>query len=268
MDLKQYVKAVKEQNPLVHNMTNQVVATDVANTLLAIGASPIMAYAKEEVAQIAVISQAVVLNIGTITKEVAESMVIAGQTANENGVPVILDPVGVGATSFRKEVVEDLFNAIQFTLIRGNSAEIATLAGVEWASKGVDAQEGEASRTDIAEKLANEKNCIVAISGKEDVISDGTRTVTVQNGDSLMGNITGSGCMLSSLNGAFIGANPTEPFESVVCAHVAFGIAGEQAASSPSVTGPGTFKPVFHDKLYTINTEDIDRLAKLTPING
>ncbi|GAA0366719.1 hydroxyethylthiazole kinase [Alkalibacterium iburiense] len=256
------IESVRTENPLVHNMTNQVVANDVANTLLAIGASPIMAYAKEEVEDIVQVSKALVLNIGTITREVAESMKVAGKKANELGIPVVLDPVGVGATSFRQQIVKELFDDIQFTLIRGNSAEIARLAGVEWEARGVDAKEGTASREEMAQALAKEKECIVAISGKEDVISDGVQTVKVTNGHELLGRITGSGCMLSSVCGAFIGVNPTEAFQAVVTAHTAFAVSGEQAGKSSQVKGPGTFKPVFHDALAQVTAEDLSKEAK------
>lgn len=257
---------VRAENPLVHNMTNQVVANDVANTLLAVGASPIMAYAKEEVEDIVNVSNALVLNIGTITKEVAESMKIAGKKANEEGIPVVLDPVGVGATPFRQRIVEELFSDIQFTLIRGNSAEIATLAGVPWESKGVDAKEGTASREDIAKDLAKAKQCVVAVSGKEDIISDGVQTVKVLNGHPLLGRITGSGCMLSSVCGAFIGVSPTEAFESVVTAHTVFAVSGEWAGDSQEVNGPGTFKPALHDALALLTSEELKKRAKVEEI--
>lgn len=257
------LEAVRRENPLVHNMTNQVVANDVANTLLAVGASPIMAYAKEEVEEVVQVSEALVLNIGTITREVAESMKTAGKKANNLNIPIVLDPVGVGATTFRKKIVEELFNAIQFTLIRGNSAEIAALAGVEWESKGVDAKEGTASREDIAKNLAKKKQCIVAISGKEDIISDGVQMVKVKNGHDLLGRITGSGCMLSSVCGAFIGVDPSKAFQGVVTAHTLFAVSGELAGESSQVNGPGTFKPVFHDSLANLTVDELEKRAKV-----
>lgn len=257
------VKQVKEQSPLVHNMTNQVVANDIANSLIALGASPIMAYAPEEMEEVASFAKAVVLNIGTITSEVAKSMIIAGETANKNNIPVLLDPVGVGATCFRQKIVEELFSRVTFTAIRGNVAEIAALAGVEWQAKGVDAGEGSGSKEEIAEKLAKDKNCVVAISGEKDILSDGQTTYAIANGDALMGSITGSGCMLSGVSGAFVGANPEQVLESLLEAHVYYGIAGEKAAARSDVKGPGTFRSAFMDELAQVTEEELKNRAKV-----
>lgn len=252
------IKELRERNPLVHNMTNQVVATDVANTLLASGASPIMAYAYEEVEEIVDQADALVLNIGTLTHDVVTSMIRAGKRANKKGIAVVLDPVGVGATHYRKQMVQELFDAIHFTLIRGNSGELATLAGIEWAAKGVDAGEGKASGSQIAEKLAQEKGCVVALSGPVDVVSDGKTTYTVKNGHPLMAKITGSGCMLSGLCGAFLaGGKKDDVLERVLYTHVVFGLAGERAADSPRVKGPGSFRPALHDALYQLTDTDV-----------
>lgn len=263
MSYETIVNQVRESSPLVHNMTNQVVANDVANSLIALGASPIMAYAPEEVEEVASFSKAVVLNIGTLTKDQIESMVRAGKAANKQQVPVILDPVGVGATRFRKQMVERLLSEITFTAIRGNVAEMASLAEVNWEAKGVDAGEGSGSKEGIAQTLAKKQNCVVAISGEQDILSDGKSVVTVDNGDQLMGQITGSGCMLSGICGAFIGANPEEPFQSIIAAHVTYTIAGEIAAKRADVKGPGTFRQAFMDELLHVNQDDIKSKAKV-----
>jgi hydroxyethylthiazole kinase len=258
-----YLKNVKDGSPLIHNMTNQVVANDVANVLISLGAYPIMAYAPQEMDEVASFSKAVVINIGTITSEVAKSMILAGKKANQEDIPVILDPVGVGATSFRKKIVNELFSEISFSAIRGNVAEIATLAGVEWQAKGVDAGEGSGSKEEIALSLAKAKNCVVAISGKEDVLSDGKAVITVKNGHSFMGKITGSGCMLSGVCGAFIGANTKDVLRSTVAAHVLFGIAGEKAARRPDVKGPGTFRSAFIDEVSFVTADDLNKYMKV-----
>lgn len=263
MSYEKMIDQVRESSPLVHNMTNQVVANDVANSLIALGASPIMAYAPEEVAEVASISKAVVLNIGTLTKEQIDSMIIAGKAANKNNVPVILDPVGVGATTFRKEMVDRLFSEITFTVIRGNVAEIASLAEVNWQAKGVDAGEGSGSKEDIAKTLAQKKQCVVAISGEKDILSDGETVATISNGHKLMGQITGSGCMLSGVCGAFIGANQEDTFHSLIAAHVTYTIAGEMAANRADVKGPGTFRQAFMDELLDITPEDITKNVKV-----
>lgn len=258
-----HVQKIKESSPLIHNMTNQVVANDVANGLIALGASPIMAYAEEEVADVASTAKALVLNIGTVTPDVAKSMLVAGQAANQHNIPVLLDPVGVGATRFRKQVVKELFSSISFTAIRGNVAEIATLAGVEWKTKGVDAEEGKGSKAEIAKALANEKECVVAISGKEDVLSDGEQTYIISNGHAMMGKITGSGCLLSGLAGAFLATKVDSVLAGLVNAHVYYGIAGEKAAGRVDVKGTGSFRAALIDEISQVSKDEIEKFAKV-----
>lgn len=257
------LKVLRLKNPLVHTITNKVVANDVANVVLAIGASPFMADSKEEMEDVAQLSDALVLNIGTLNSDIVESMLLAGRYANKKGVPVVLDPVGVGATSFRKKAVKKLFEEINFTAIRGNAAEIATLAGVDWDSKGADSGSGSASLLTISRKVANEKQCIVAISGKEDVISDGKKINIITNGHKRMAGITGSGCMLSGISGAFIAAANDQVMEAMITAHIVFGIAGERAAIREDVQGPGTFRAALIDELEKVSLEDMIKGAKL-----
>lgn len=261
MEIRELLQQVREENPLVHNMTNQVVANDVANSLIALGASPMMAYAEEEVEEVAQFARAVVLNIGTITKETADAMIKIGRAANKNNVPVVLDPVGVGATSFRKEIVAKLTDAIQFTAIRGNAAEMATVAGKEWESKGVDAGRGHASKEDIVRTIAQNYQCVAAISGEVDFVSDGTKVISISNGHLLMGKITGSGCMLSGLCGAFVSLLPKEPLDSIVAAHTVYTIAGERAGERSDVQGPGTFRAALMDELYRLDPSDAEKEA-------
>lgn len=267
MEFNQPIQRIRETNPLVHNITNQVVANDVANTLLAIGASPIMALAVEEVEEVVSLSDAVVLNLGTLTAQTAESMLLAGKQANQLGIPVILDPVGVGATVFRQTVAEKLFDAVDFSVIRGNAAEIAALMGEHWQSKGVDAKESGQSPVEIAEKCAIEKGCIVAVSGKEDTVTDGETTYTIKNGEGLLGRITGSGCMLSGIIGAFLAyKSPSHTLDSVVGAHAAFGIAAEKAVKS-GVSGPGTFRAKLIDALADLTDKDLTENQKIERIS-
>lgn len=257
-----FLKTIREKNPLVHNITNKVVANDVANCTIAIGASPFMADAVEEMEEAASNSETLVLNIGTLNNQIIESMLNAGKSANQAGVPVVLDPVGVGATTYRKNVVQRLLNDISFDVIRGNLGEMATLAGVKWNSKGVDSGVGDASSLDIAEKAAKDKKCIIAISGEQDVISDGDRTVTISNGHKYMSNITGSGCMLSGIIGAHVSVSDNSTFEAVQAAHVSFGIAGEKAGNREDVLGTGTFRNALIDELYQLTSQDIAQYYK------
>jgi len=252
-----FLETIREENPLVHNITNKVVANDVANCTIAIGASPFMADAVEEMEEAASNADALVLNIGTLNNQIVESMLTAGKAANKNEIPVILDPVGVGATSYRKNVIERLLNEMSFDVIRGNIGEIATLADVQWNAKGVDAGSGEVSSIEIVKQVAENEKCVVAVSGEQDVISNGDKVVTISNGHKYMSKITGSGCMLSGIIGAFISVSRNNIFEAVQIAHNAFGIAGEKGADRRDVYGNGTFRSALIDSLYNLTPEDI-----------
>lgn len=252
-----FLETIREENPLVHNITNKVVANDVANCTIAIGGSPFMADAVEEMEEAASNADALVLNIGTLNNQIIESMLTAGKAANKNGVPIVLDPVGVGATSYRKNVIRQLLNEISFDVIRGNIGEIATLAEAEWNAKGVDSGSGDVSSLEVVKQLAEKEKCIVAISGEQDVISDGNKVVTISNGHKYMSQITGSGCMLSGIIGAFISISNNNIFEAVQTAHSAFGIAGEKAANRQDVLGNGTFRSALIDELSSLSSEDI-----------
>ena len=197
------LEKVRDTSPLVHNITNVVVTNFTANGLLALGASPVMAYAKEEVADMARIAGALVLNMGTLTAQEVEAMRIAGKSANENGVPVIFDPVGAGATPFRTEVARQLVEELNIAVIRGNAAEVANVVGESWLIKGVDSLEGQGDVIELAEKAANKLDTVIVITGKQDVITDGNTTYTVDNGHPLFTKVTGTGCLLTSIIGAF-----------------------------------------------------------------
>jgi len=263
------VEQIRKTNPLVHNITNQVVANDVANSQLAIGASPMMAYAPEEMKEVARIAKSIVLNIGTITTEVLESMILVGKSANQIGVPVILDPVGVGATTFRKAAVRRLLTEVKVQLIRGNAGELASLANIPWSSKGVDAGVGDTLVKDIAELVATRYQTVVAISGEEDIITDGIQTVGIFNGHSLMTKITGTGCMLSGICGAFLAARTSTMtiFESTVEACIVYAVAGELAVESLKLPSPGNFRAALMDNLYSITSDKVTVRANLKQYN-
>lgn len=227
---------IKATNPLVHNITNIVVANITANALIAIGASPIMAHAKEEVAQMVGISKALVLNIGTLSESIVESMLIAGKEANRLNIPVILDPVGAGATEYRNSVVKKIAREIKLSAVRGNASEIANMSGVQMQTKGVDSTGEVKNIIDISKSLANNLNCTVCASGAEDIATDGKETYLIKNGDIMLTKITGSGCISTALMGAFLCVDDN-PLRAVVSGAVFMGICGELAAKISTLQG-------------------------------
>lgn len=259
-----YLQKIRQNRPLVHNITNIVAANFSANGLLALGASPIMAAAIEEMEAVPQLSSAVVINIGTLIGKEVEAMVLAGKTANRLGIPVILDPVGVGATPFRRQTVETLLNEIQFTAIRGNAGELATIGGVDWQAKGVDAGEGSHNMVEIAKQVAKRYQTLIAISGATDVVSDGLRTVLVKNGSPMFPQITASGCLLSAVCGAFLAvAEKAQYFHSLIEACTAYAVSGEIAAQSLKSTEYGQFAVNLLNELGALTTETVTQYAKV-----
>nr|WP_289038111.1 hydroxyethylthiazole kinase [uncultured Allobacillus sp.] len=260
------LKVVQEQNPLVHNITNQVVTNFTANGLLAVGASPVMANAIEEVAEMASIAGAVVLNIGTLTTDTVDAMIEAGKAANDKSNPVILDPVGAGATSFRTEKAKQILNEVNVTVLRGNAAEIAHLTGEQWEIKGVDSRSGDGDITQLAKRASELFNSTVVITGEIDVISNDNGTNHVMNGVPLLTKVTGSGCLLSSVIGAFAAVN-NNILEVATSAVSFYGIAAEKAAKLVGDRGPGSFQIEFLNQLSKVTEDDevlcnIERITK------
>ncbi|WP_267900799.1 hydroxyethylthiazole kinase [Falsibacillus albus] len=260
MNISGKLVKLREKKPLVHNMTNVVVTNFTANGLLAIGASPVMAFAKEEVADMAAIAGALVLNIGTLEKDLIDSMIIAGKSANENGVPVLLDPVGAGATTFRTEQAKRILSEINVNVLRGNAAEVANVIGEEWSIKGVDAGEGSGDVIQMAKKAAQQLHCTVVITGKTDVVSDGDQTYLVNNGHPLLTSVTGTGCLLTSVIGAFCAIHEDHA-EAALSALVTYGAAAEQAAALAEAHGTGTFQIEFLNQLSKITANEIEQMA-------
>lgn len=257
------LEKLRGKSPLIHNITNIVVANYVANGLLSIGASPIMSSAIEEMDELPAICQALVINIGTLTKSQVKAMIKAGISANKNKIPVVLDPVGVGATTFRQETVKTLLNEIKFDLIRGNAGEIAHLAEINWNAKGVDAGSGKADLSQIAKDVALKYSCIVSISGEIDYISDGIKVAKIDNGTSLFPKITGSGCLLSAVCGAFLtlGGNS---FDLTVSACTSYAIAGQVAQEKLSDNQTGQFYIGLLDSLAKIDDKTVEKYAKIS----
>lgn len=249
------VTAIRQEQPLIHCITNIVVANFQANGLLALGASPVMADATEEAADIAAVSSATVLNIGTLKKDTVEAILLAGKSAIQQGNPVVLDPVGIGATPFRKQSVDRILEEVDVTLIRCNAGELATLADVKWEAKGVDAGQGDADIEAIAIEVANQHNCLVAVSGEVDIVTDGKEVITITGGHSLMTRVTGVGCLLSSVSGAFLAVADKNPLQAVATSLSFYKRVGEKAAQQ--AIGPGDFAVHFLNQLYLEGGENL-----------
>lgn len=257
---------VRAATPLVFSITNVVVTNFTANGLLALGASPVMAYAQEEAADMARIAGALVLNIGTLTAPEVETMLIAGKAANVQGVPVILDPVGAGATAYRTETVQRILNEVKVSVLRGNAAEIANTIGENAQIKGVDASGTELDQVRLAVKAARKLGLVVAITGAEDVVSDGTATYRLRNGHPLLTKVTGTGCLLTSVVGAFAAVG-CEALPAAVAALVYYGVAGEIAAARKGEEGPGSFQTELLNQLYLVSEGEIEKYGSIERVS-
>jgi hydroxyethylthiazole kinase len=255
------LRDLRERKPLIHQITNYVVMNETANVTLAIGALPVMAHAVEEVEEMASVAGALVLNIGTLSRHWIDAMLLAGNAANAAGVPVVLDPVGVGATTLRTETAKRILDEVNVAIVRGNAAEVASLAGLEAEIRGVEAIGVEAGGSTIARTAASGLGVVASVTGPVDHVSDGTRTLAVANGDPLLATITGSGCMSSAITGCFAAVRPAALVDAAAFALAAFGVAGEDAAHGAD--GPGTFHTRLYDTLYALTPESLDERANI-----
>ncbi|WP_400241635.1 hydroxyethylthiazole kinase [Niallia sp. JL1B1071] len=255
------ITKLRKRVPLIHNITNVVVTNFTANGLLALGASPVMAYAKEEVADMATIADALVLNIGTLTAENVESMIIAGKAANVANTPVILDPVGAGATSYRTESVHRIMKEVEITLLRGNAAEIANVAGIKAEVRGVDSVNVHNNRG-IAIEASQLLQVPVVITGEQDVALANGKLTLIRNGHEMLTKVTGTGCLLSAILGAFIAVEDDILLASTA-ALVTYGIAAELAFEKTKEEGPGSFQIELLNRLAKINEADIKKWMKV-----
>jgi len=255
----QDVREIRQKAPLVHNITNYVVMNTTANALLALGASPVMAHAIEEVEEMAAIASALVINIGTLSAPWVTAMAAAMKVADSRKIPVILDPVGVGATAYRTKTAEQLMAVAAPTIIRGNASEIIALVVSDAKTRGVDSTAIPEDAVATGKSLGRTSGSTVCISGATDyIIGEGT-VVAISNGHPLMPRVTGLGCTASALCGAFAAVNPSG-VQAAAHAMATMGIAAELAAESAS--GPASFQTAFIDSLYHIRADDIDRLLK------
>ena len=251
---------IRAEAPLVHNITNYVVMNVTANALLAVGASPVMAHAVEEVEEMVGLARALVLNIGTLSGPWIEAMLLAGRAARRRGIPVVLDPVGSGATAFRTTTALRLLDEVGPTIVRGNASEIASLVSEAGGTKGVDSTRDADQTVDAARAVAARWRCVVSLSGATDIIVGEGRVLRVRNGHPMMSRVTGMGCAASALTGAFAAVNPS-PLRAAAHAMALMGIAGEMAAERAE--GPGTLQPYFLDALHSVQEADIRRRLRM-----
>lgn len=253
MNLQYYLQQLKDQGPLVGAITNYVTVTDCANILLSIGASPAMVEAADEAYDFTKLAQALYLNVGTLTKEQELAMLQAAKAADEVGIPIILDPVGCGAIPKKIEFIHKLRSFGKISVVKGNVGEIKTLAGAETKVKGVDAIDDGGDATEICQQLAKDWKCIVVATGKRDIVTDGQRIATVDNGSEMFTKITGSGCMLGALLAGFSGANPSTLFEAILTGVITMSIAGEKAEKLDRGHLPGSFRSYLMDEINQVN---------------
>lgn len=251
---------VRTAKPVVHHLTNWVTINDCAQVVKSFGASPVMAHAAEEVADMVNIASALVLNIGTLTVELVDAMKRAARRANECGIPVVLDVCGAGATPLRDTKCYELLDSVHIDILKGNASEIARIAGEDVRTKGVDATETGKDLRKVAEELARKRNCTVVITGPADYVTDGRTTLVVTNGTPLMAAVVGTGCMAASVIGAFA-AVERDRVIAAAAGLACYEIAAERAAKKAA--GPGTFKPLLFDEIHALDEKTVERMLKV-----
>ncbi len=269
--LKTQLEQVRKKQPLIHNITNYVTVNDCANILLACGGSPIMADYVGEVEEITSICNGLNINLGTLNPDSISAMVTAGKKSNEVGHPVVLDPVGVGASTLRTKSAKILLNEIQFTTIRGNISEIKTLALGQGTTKGVDADAADVVTEDnidetiaFAKELSRKTKAVIAISGAIDIIADTNKAYIIRNGHPMMSKVTGTGCMLSALTAAYLAANKETPLEATAAAVCAMGLCGELAYERLGEhEGNSSYRNHLIDEMFLLDGETLERGAKI-----
>ncbi len=248
------IAKVRSKRPLVHHITNFVVMNTTANITLCIGALPVMAHAKEEVEEMVAAASALVLNLGTLWPEQVESMILAGRRANQIGIPIVLDPVGAGATHLRTSSAHRLLDELSIAIVRGNVAEVAALAGLKAKISGVESMGSTEDAAQVAAQFAGKFGCVAAVTGAVDVVTDGARWMRVANGHPMMSAVTGTGCMATSVVAA-CAAVETDFAIAATAALAAYGLAGEIAADRAQ--GPGTFQTHLYDALAGLSEDDM-----------
>jgi hydroxyethylthiazole kinase len=254
------LERVRARAPVVHHLTNWVTIYDCAQIVKTLGASPVMAHAPEEVAEMSGISSAVVLNIGTLTLDFVEAMKIATRSANRRGIPVILDLCGAGATRLRDQKCLELLNTVRINVIKGNASEVARIGGAAVQTRGVDATEVGGDLAWIARRLAEERQSTVVVTGETDIVTDGLQTWLVKNGHAFMTRVVGTGCMAASVIGVFAAVDP-DLSRAAAAGLACYEIAAELAAEN--ATGPASFKQQLFDCLYRLDRNTIERHQRI-----
>lgn len=260
MKLSSMLRSIRKNKPLIHHITNYVTVNDCANITLCIGASPVMSHALEEVEEMVGHAGALVLNIGTLDQSQATSMLLAGHAANNLDIPVIVDPVGAGATRYRTDFMQRLIEELQISVMKGNAGEIGVLAGADAQVRGVDSGDVNGDLHRITQNFALESGITVVMSGATDIVSNGRQIIAIENGHPMMGRISGTGCMATSIIASFV-AVQRNTAEASAAALAAFGIAGERAAAGTS--GPGTFKSALFDQLSRLTPAELGTNAMI-----
>jgi hydroxyethylthiazole kinase len=256
------LRRLRERKPLVHQITNYVVMNETANATLALGALPVMAHAREEVEEMVALAGALVLNIGTLSPHWVDAMLTAGTAANAAGIPVVLDPVGAGATRYRTDTAKRILGAVDVAVRRGNQGEIATLVGIAAEVRGVESIETSGEPAELARAAARSLDLVASVTGPVDHVSDGDRVLAVANGHELLAAVSGTGCMSTAITGCFLAAKRDEPLEAAAEALAAFGVAGEDAAAG--ARGPGSFHVGLSDALAALDPETLDERARIS----
>jgi hydroxyethylthiazole kinase len=255
--------ALRERKPLVHQVTNYVVMNETANATLALGALPVMAHAREEVEEMVGLASALVLNIGTLSEGWIDAMRAAGRRASADGTPIVLDPVGAGATRYRTETAKRLLDELAVTVLRGNPGEVATLVGVEAEVRGVESIGGAGDPAELARQGARRLGVVASVTGAVDFVSDGERVLSVANGHELLAAVSGTGCMSTAITGCFLAAKRDAPLDAAAEALAAFGVAAEDAAAVAN--GPGTFHAALYDALANLDPDTLAGRARIEP---
>ena len=267
---KQMIAKVRQTCPLIHNITNYVTVNDCANIIIACGASPIMSDDKDEVAEITTVCAGLNINIGTLNSRTIDSMLIAGKKANQLGHPVVLDPVGAGASKLRTQTALTLLDEVKFAVIRGNISEIKTLALGSGSTKGVDADVADKVTeqnldevVSFAKAFAKKTGAVIAITGAIDIVADDKKAYCIKNGHPMMSDITGTGCQLSAMTCAFVTANKNNPLEATASAVVSMGLAGEIAHERLSaMDGTSSYRNYIIDAIYNMTPDMLEKGAK------
>ena len=256
------LRQLRERKPLVHQITNYVVMNETANATLALGALPVMAHAREEVEEMVGLAGALVLNIGTLSPHWVEAMIAAGKAANAAGIPIVLDPVGAGATRYRTDTTKRVLAEVDVTVLRGNQGEVATLVGVDAEVRGVESIAAGDDAAELARLAGRNLGLVASVTGAVDHVSNGERILAVANGHELLATVTGTGCMSSAITGCFLAAKREEPVEAAAEALAAFGVAAEDAARDAE--GPGTFHVNLYDALAALDPETLDGRVRIS----